>query len=212
MTNQQNGDAPPCIRVKLTTSVEITDIIESVKNGLGLSIYYPGNAAQQLVDILPNIANWKLQLQNLQGIVPSLYSWQCFDGGQFIECFLPNQTGMYQMWDRGGDRPRLTLFYDAQTDIWRQGDWYGLRFLALYHSQKQCIAHYDAANTRLAIPFSQRWPELYERTLVLASGRLPSYQKTEQNLWLIYENVDRKLAQKLTEKLDVTCKEATTYV
>lgn len=46
-------------------------------------------------------------------------------------------------------------------------------------------ARYVIATERLAIPVSQRWLEIYESELVLASGQLP----TCQGLWLLYENV-----------------------
>src|SRR2546428_1873037 len=49
-----------------------------------------------------------------------------------------------------------------------------------------CPVLYEPAMGRLAIPLDWRWPELYERVLVLASGQLPVHR----NPWLIYE--DRK--------------------
>lgn len=110
------------------------------------------------------------------------------------------------MWDTEENSClRMTLFYNSETETWRQGDWYGLRFLALHYSKQTCIVRYDSATARLAIPFSQRWSQLYERVLVLTSGKLPSYNTTEQNLWLIYENVPLDIVQKLTAKLHVTC-------
>lgn len=199
---QPRGDAPPCIRLHLTNPNVITN---------QFPIIDAGKASSRLAEILPNLATWQQSLRSIQGIVPSHYEWKRFDGNDFVECIFCNQTGMYQMWAREeSDRPHLTLFYDSETDTGRQGDWYGLRFLALHYSDQQCIARYDPATARLAIPFSQRWPELYERALVLASGRLPSYQRTEQSLWLIYENVGLELAHQLTKKLYVTCEEDST--
>jgi hypothetical protein len=143
-------------------------------------------------------------LRSLQGIVPSIYEWKRFDGNDFVSCISPNQTGMYQMWRiEESDRPSYTLFYDQESASWRQGDWYGLRFLALQHSGFECIARYDRASGRLAIPVSQRWPEIYERALVLASGQLPTYQ----NSWLVYENVPMEVISLLTDKLNVKCSE-----
>lgn len=201
-SHQSRGDAPPCIRLQLTSPNVITN---------QFSIIDAGEASRRLAEILPNLATWQQSLRTLQVSVTSRYEWKRFDGNDFVECIFCNQTGMYQMWAREeSDRPHLTLFYDSKTDTWQQGDWYGLRFLALHYSDQQCIARYDPATARLAIPFSQRWPELYERALVLASGRLPSYQRTEQSLWLIYENVGLELAHQLTTKLYVTCEEDST--
>ncbi len=206
--HHSRGHAPDGLQIQLTDSTQINPIIEQVKTSLGLSIQNRGNVANQLAEILPELKEWTLRLRSLPGIVPSLYHWKRFESDDFTECVFSQQTGLYQMWDLdGGDRSRLTLFYDAATNSWRQGDWYGLRFLALQHREQPCIARYDRVKARLAIPYSQRWPQLYERALVLASGQLPNYQKTEQSLWLIYENVGRELVQQLTQKLQVTWEE-----
>lgn len=57
---------------------------------------------------------------------------------------------------------------------------------------------------RLAIPIYQRWPEIYERALVLASGQLPTYQGS----WLLYDKVEREVVRQLTKKLNVKWEEA----
>lgn len=211
LSNQVRGDAPPDVRLQLDSLEELDYTVEQVGNQFGITIINAGNASLKLATVLPDLTTWKQGLRRLQGIVPSLYEWKRFDGNDFVECSFFCITGMYQMFPTEEiDRPCLTLFYDSETDTWRQGDWYGLRFLALHYGNHQCIAHYDPTAARLAIPFSQRWPELYERALVLASGRLPSYQRTEQSLWLIYENVGLALVEQLTKKLDITCEEAIT--
>ena len=206
LSKQDKGDAPPCISIQFTDSGEIKQVVESIKKSFGLTINQVGNVANQLADILPDLEKWESQLQNLQGIVPSLYNWKLFDGKNFVDCSLPEKTGMYQMWDMEENSClRMTLFYNSETNTWRQADWYGLRFLALHYSNQSCIARYDSTTASLAIPSSQRWPQLYERALVLTSGKLPSYNRTEQNLWLIYENVPLNIVQTLTTKLHVTC-------
>ena len=197
--NQVTGNAPPCIRLKVKEPNQITK---------HLPIINAGNVSNQIAEILPDLRGWQKSLKSIPGIVPSLYEWKQFDGNDFVERTFQSETGMYQMWDgKGGDFSRMTLFYEAETDTWRQGDWYGLRFLALHYSDRSLIARYDSTTAGLAIPFFQRWPELYERALVLASGLLPNYHKTEQNLWLIYENISPNLAKILTKKLYVTCEE-----
>ncbi len=196
---QPRGNAPPCIRLKVNESNKITEQFHIIE---------VGDVSIRLADMLPDLKGWQQSLRSISGIVPSLYKWKIFDGNNFVERTFQSETGMYQMWDiEGGDFSRMTLFYEAETDTWRQGDWYGLRFLALHYSDRPLIARYDSTTARLAIPFSQRWPELYERALVLASGLLPTYHKTEQHLWLIYENIAANLVEKLTKKLYVTCEE-----
>ncbi|WP_371123331.1 hypothetical protein [Microcoleus sp.] len=197
-SDQPRGDAPPCI------SLNVSDFNIITSQTSEFSIIYAGEVSSRLAEILPNLATWKQSLRSLQGIVPSLYEWKRFDSNDFVNCISPSKTGMYQVWIRQeSDRPHYTLFYDQESDRWRQGDWYGLRFLALQHSGFECVARYDRASWRLAIPISQRWPEIYERALVLASGQLPTYQ----NPWLLYENVAMEVISLLTDKLNVKCLE-----
>ncbi|MBF2099431.1 MAG: hypothetical protein IGQ88_13805 [Gloeomargaritaceae cyanobacterium C42_A2020_066] len=92
---------------------------------------------------------------------------------------------------------RKTLFYDTEAETWRQGDWYGLRFLAL---QEKRYANYAPQSEKLWIPQIQRWPQIYERALVLASGLLPERSQGG----LVYSAVSGKLAQTLADKLSVT--------
>jgi len=197
--DQPRGNAPSCIRLQVNESNKITEQFHIID---------AGDVSSRLAYILPDLKGWQQSLRSIPGIVPPLYKWKIFDGNNFFERTFQSETGMYQMWDReGGDFSRMTLFYETETDTWRQGDWYGLRFLALHYSDRPLIARYDSATARLAIPLSQRWPELYERALVLASGLLPTYHKTEQHLWLIYENITAILVKKMTKKLYVTCEE-----
>lgn len=207
--NQSRGNALPCIRLELASLDELSHLTEQVRSQIGITIINAGEVSLQLAQVLPELMTWQQGLRSLQGIVPSLYEWKCFDRNVFAETIFCGQTGMYQMWKRTEvDRPLRTLFYDSESKTWRQGDWYGLRFLALHYSNQPCIAQYNSAKALLAVPYSQRWPELYERALVLASGQLPTYQKTEENLWLIYENVKQELAQLLMEKLCISCSES----
>lgn len=207
--NQLNS--PPCLRLKLINITNVQTLLDKIKNKINISINNSDNIAQNLALLLPDLENWKLNLKPLPGITESFYDWKYWQNGNFVECTLPQKTGMYQMW--GGENknaPRRTLFYDKNTKTWRQGDWYGLRFLALNYNQDDLIARYNPETLQLAIPYCQRWPELYERALVLSSGLLPKYKKTvEQNLWLIYENISLDLAHKLTQKLHVSCQEET---
>jgi hypothetical protein len=95
------------------------------------------------------------------------------------------------------------LFYDQKSDRWLQGDWYGLRFLALHSLNTSLATRYHADTAQFAIPFCQRWAEVYERPLVLASGKLPTYN----NGWLIYEAISPQLAYQMAIKLHVNFEE-----
>lgn len=197
-SNQATGEAPPCVCLQLNNPDIFFDLLEQGSNEYSLTNV--GEASKQLASILPTVETWKQSLRNLQGIVPSLYEWKRFDGNNFVSCISPTETGMYQMWKTEmSDRPLHTLFYDKESDSWRQGDWYGLRFLTLQYNEQKCIACYDLTTKRLAIPVSQRWPEIYERALVLASGKIPNFLDCQ----LLYENVQLEVLHQLSNKLNV---------
>lgn len=206
--NQPKGDAPPCICVIANNYEQISELMKQINTGTQLAIANVDEVSLQLAGILPELASWKHNLRSLPGIVPSLYEWQYFDCNvnDFVSCISPIKTGMYRM-ESQKTGYKYTIFYDKESDRWLQGDWYGLRFLALQHNQQECIASYDRATNRLAIPVSQRLPEIYERALVLASGLLPVYQGS----WLLYENVELDLAHLLSDKLKIKCLEASTH-
>jgi hypothetical protein len=202
VTSINQRDAPPCIHLQLAHSKNVSYLIEQITE---FSLIDAGESSSQLANILQNIDTWQQNLRNLQGIVPSSYEWKYFDGNDFVDCISPKETGMYQLSPREINNSfTRTLFYDQPNDKWLQGDWYGLRFLALYHNQDiSCIVHYNKTTESLEIPLDQRWPEIYERALVLASGLLPTYQRTEQGLWLVYKRISPKLATQLTDKLGI---------
>ncbi|MEH2236916.1 hypothetical protein [Nostoc sp.] len=194
ITHQPRGEAPPCIQLVVNNPDAIAN---------NFPIINAGEASKQLAQILPDIATWQQSLRNMPGIVPSQWEWQHFDGEDFEICGIPHETGMYQMSDEKRNL-RYTLFYNQNTNTWHQGDWYGLRFLALHHHGASCQADYNVATKCLAIPVKQRWPEIYERALVLASGQLPTYQGN----WLLYQNVGGEVAYQLSQKLNVKYEEA----
>lgn len=188
INNQPREEAPPCLRLLVDDPNVITQ---------QLPIVNAGEASRKLADILPEFTTWQQNLTALE-IVPSLKQWKKFQDDSFEVCGTPHETGMYQMCDENFN-PRYTLFYNQETKTWHQGDWYGLRFLALQSQGIACQSYYNIATKHLAIPINQRWPEIYERALVLASGKLPTYQKS----WLIYENICEEVAYVLSEKLNV---------
>jgi hypothetical protein len=193
-------------RNPLRNSIELDDyspeqVIAGIQKSLAIQIHNSGRVSKRLAEILPDLEAWQARLPVLNGIVPSLYRWQYFQDGQFIESGLPRETGMYQMLNRENDYVRSTVFYESEMETFRRGDWYGLRFLALQASDTPFIVHHEASMNRLALLYSQRWPEIYERVLVLASGYLPQFVEEEMHLWLIYEGIDSVLLNLMIQKL-----------
>lgn len=197
--NQSLGDAPPCVRIQIDNFNNISTLCENLNTNF--YIKYPGQVSKQLANILPNIETWKNNLVKLPSIVTSSYRWQKFNGNDFVNYDLPYSEGMYEMYsqDINSTYPLRTLFYDKENNHWLQGDWYGLRFLALQQTQQQCIFSYDLNTKSLVVPILQRFPEIYERALVLASGILPTYKDS----YLIYTNIEPDVVDLLSAKLNL---------
>ena len=179
---------------------------QQIETLAGVPIYKPGNISQQLADCLPTLQEWQMNLPKIGGVVSSQYNWQQyhFETKNFQLCILPEKTGFYEMRrDPEQKFPDRTIFYEANTQTWRQGDWYGLRFLALHHEKTLQACCYSLEQKQITVPYHQRWPQLYERALVLASGYLPQISGDRQ--WLTYHNISPELADSLCQKLTLSC-------
>lgn len=114
------------------------------------------------------------------------------------------KSGLYRI-TRGNDRrqTQLTFYFDAERQQLVRGDWYGLRFLAMLKEGKPADALWQRANGSgvLILANRRRWPMLYERTLVLASGLLPEH--TPRTDLLQYHEIPLTAAKALTSRLGV---------
>jgi hypothetical protein len=194
---QPHDNAYPYVGIELD---DLKILIKSIQDDLKIKIHY-GNFSNRIAEFLPTIEEWKSNLENLKVIVTSKYKWKKFQDDIFVDSLSPQETGMYQMINKLG-YPQ-TVFYYSSTDCFYQGDWYGLRFLSLYYAREKCLANYYVKTSCLAIPKQQRWPEIYERALILASGKLP----THQNSLLFYKNIKPHLAKQLADKLEINLEE-----
>lgn len=173
--------------------------------GLLSDVHYADEVAKQLANVLPAMDQWIDWLAPLPNLSPHRYDCKRFDGSEFVDEPFRGQTGFYELWpaanntERRRGRPTYRAFYESSRQRWVRGDWYGLRFLAHYYSTHACPVEFDDQRGRLAIPASWRWPELYERCLVLASGSLPVAASSRD--WLIYEEISAELFMVLSHKL-----------
>lgn len=162
-----------------------------------------GRAGERLAAVLPEIDEWVKTLQRVTGVRPEMYDLRHHDGQQVRSVALPRADGLYEFHEQRGisnlpaGDPKFSLYFDATRQEWFRGDWYGLRYLAEIRRRGTVTACYDAASQRLAVFRDQRWPELYERASVLASGQLPRIDGP----WLIYDGVSPKLMDLLAERL-----------
>ena len=191
--------APDCVCIKNVSHEHPAHILQH--SGLVdiLSPQYAGEASYRLASILPDLEGYQNSLILVAGIVPSFYATQKWHHNQFHDCAFQHETGFYHFSSKRdeGYAPHFTLFYDASAKIWQQGDWYGLRYLARFKSGEHCNVFYDPSQSRIALPADYRWPDLYERALVLASGCLPERRQG----WLYYKDVSPVVMHILTQKL-----------
>jgi hypothetical protein len=205
---QPQGDGPAAVYLDVTSASDLATILGTA----GQTVYQVEQPGLTLARVLPSLDGWKQSLESLQGIRPHEFTLKRFTGNSFDEVHFSGESGLYELWPlkvraagRASVRPDYTLYYDATEDRWLRADWYGLRFLARYDAGQLCPVRFNSDRNQLAVPADWRWPEVYERALVLASGRLP----LRKNGWLIYEHVGAELVDELRDKLRLSDEEYT---
>ncbi|MDW8243294.1 MAG: hypothetical protein RMJ88_08790 [Thermogemmata sp.] len=165
-----------------------------------------------LVDHLFDLKGWQRSLESINGLT-DLHTVERWEGQIFVRdtsFFIRNgryhgQSGLYRVTRGEGQRQSCLVFYfDEQEQRLLRGDWYGLRFLALRQAGHRCHATWqrrDGDHGTLLLPASERWPMIYEKALVLASGFLP-HHLSGRNL-LCYQDVPYRTAEVLASKLGV---------
>jgi hypothetical protein len=207
---QIEGESPATARIRADDEERLSAALEKSSSLNLLSM--GGKVAYRLARLLPPVANWANALETLEGIPLHLFEFKRFEGDQFIPDYFEGKSGFYQLWPITGEKhgaalPKYSLFYDEVSNRWVRGDWYGLRFLARQTDGRPCPVRYDSDTSRLAVPNEWRWPELYERALVLASGQLPKHN----GRWLVYEAISPQTFDELRVKLNLQCEEEPTY-
>lgn len=196
---QEAGDAPEAIEISFLSEAEAEYITDQVAKQIGLDLRYVGFAGLDIGSTLPTLTEWQDGLSKLY-IQTGRYEFRLLKGHKYESIPLPSETGLYQLTPHNKKvYAAQTLFYDASTDHWLQGDWYGLRYLAYHRQSLNLQAEYDAEKETLVIPLKYRWPELYERALVLSSGKLP----THKDRMLIFTNISLTLANTLINQLQI---------
>ncbi len=189
------------------TRIEIIGELSAENN----TIRRVSNASSRIAEWLPDLEGWKDTLEPIDRLVTAPYEIEKWDGRRYSLCETVFQkegqyigeSGLYRLRRQGReDGYRINLFFDQEQQRWLRGDWYGLRFLADYAARVDLEAVHNPRTGELMIPFAERWPLLYERALVLATGLLPTPAKNVK--WLRYEGVSAELCYILTNKLNVS--------
>jgi hypothetical protein len=169
-----------------------------------------GPLALVLATNLPDLDHWEESLPVLTGLVNPEYA-ERWEGSGYVEDTgfhirdgrYNGASGLYRVTrGEGRHRAQLTFYLDQERQVVRRGDWYGLRFLAHRRAGRSCSACWtdDASGGKLILRGLERWPALYERALVLASGFLPSQSA---NGLLHYSGIPLELAHALARRLGV---------
>ena len=195
-------------RIKVQSNLSTNFLVDE------LQVESVGVASVQLARLLPDLEGWKTILTAIDRINTTHYNIEIWDGSRFSPCdtfYERNgqyfgESGMYRL-RRGTDANtyQIVLYFDQPNQRWLRGDWYGLRFLTYDSIGRDFEVAYDSGTNDLLIPLDERWPLLYERALVLASGSLPG--RPENPRWLKYSGVSSELVQLLTEKLTASIRE-----
>lgn len=168
--------------------------------------------AERLALLVPSLQEWKNRLPVVEGIRPPEHIFERFSFGTWVSEAFTKKSGFYTLTPartrtRDTTLRKIRLFYDAETDHWLQGEWYGLRFLAEQLDMDRCPVRHKPTTLHLDVPVDWRWPLLYERVLVLASGRLPAHSER----WLRYEGISDALLGVLRHKLNLDYEEMTLH-
>ncbi len=193
---QPNGAGPALIKVCFQNEAAVETAVSELAPRYGLKAV---PAAELFAQRVPDLMAWCAGLLPVEGIVPALFNLRMFDDSGFADCIFTGTGGFYEFRRADSVRGDYYLYYDAHRDKWIRGDWYGLRFLALHGRGALQEVRFDPSSGSLAVRQTERWPELYERVLVLCSGRLPTINAG----WLVYSNVPKDIAKSLTEKLGI---------
>lgn len=180
----------------------------------GFYLACAGVASVLLAQSLPNLEDWADTLTTIDRISTAYYNIEIWNGSRFVSCDTfyerdgqyVGESGMYCLTRNEEANPyRRVLYLDQPNQRWLRGDWYGLCFLSYHSVGRDFEALCDFSTNDILIPKDERWPLLYERALVLASGILPS--RAENPKWLRYSGVSSELIQLLSKKLNVSIRE-----
>jgi hypothetical protein len=177
-----------------------------------IEVLFAGKSSERLSKLLPDLAGWKDLLTSIDKLNPYNYEFEMWRSEGFVKSdgiiernnVYTGESGLYTLNHRFTGLSS-SLFFDFERQRWLKGDWYGLRFLAIQCSGERCSVLYDSKSNALKMPIAQRWPAIYERALVLASGFLP--RRSSNGKWLVYQDVSVDVSLALANKLNVSREE-----
>ncbi|MCA1567588.1 MAG: hypothetical protein LC803_18455 [Acidobacteria bacterium] len=189
---------------------DTTTLCEDIRQKKNFHFLDAGVASMKLAEVLPHLNGWVSSLSHIDRLNTANYEIKKWDGKKYVTCtslyerngYYYGDSGLYRLTnDRDASKYSLDLYFDAYQQRWLKGDWYGLRFMANRAAWVESKALINMHACTLTIKSRSRWPLIYERALILASGLLPS-ARTKPG-WLIYQGISVELARILTDKLEL---------
>jgi len=156
--------------------------------------------ATVMASAVPDFDTWLGSLRSEPDIEPHRYTLRLYDGQYFREYEGSAQPGFYEVERIEGEASKKRVLYDGKC--WIGGGYYDLRWSAKRIGGAAMEVWIEPDGT-LLVPEAERWPMLYERPLVLSSGRLPATRVIGSHDVLVYELVGKVVAGLLTEKLGI---------
>jgi hypothetical protein len=198
--SQAEFGAPDVISVSFDSYEEVQCMVSEINNSTCCNMKLVGNFSAELATLLPDIKGWQKSFLTRISINTERFKIHRWNGDDFsVWVNSPNEYGMYRLIDThlGDQAPIYYYFFDPQENSWYQGDWYGLRFLANWYLENFPVLTYNTVEKKLFVPNANRLPDIYEKTLVLASGELA----TNNNGGAIYKKISPKLVEHIARKL-----------
>ncbi len=196
---ESNHGGPESVFLKFNSDTDVQELL-TVLREMYTHFRDAGPAGTKLADVLPELNGWYRDILSPIGVASDRYWLEKWNGEDFVASVAePLGEGMYRLKSLEKRDQELYYYYyfAPERNQWLQGDWYGLRFLANYHLGIQAELTYEPTLEQLFVPKRYHLPDLYERTLVLAAGKLPSVVPGG----LVYETINPPLAETIRTKL-----------
>jgi hypothetical protein len=180
------------------------DAISLTNNAIGFAPRRVVAPLDSWAHLLPELNEWQESLVEDPAITsePHQYTFSRYNSGTFIPANPHDLQAAFYRVQRNGNTFLPKHVFLSRDGRWLNGEYASLRFLSLELTGQapQAQLYTDG---RLAMSCLHRWPSLYERALVLASGQLPKMLRTDGSLFLTYSGVAREPVDILAGKLRV---------
>jgi hypothetical protein len=194
---QPSGAGPSAFRVLTADPGDLSELKVTVQQ----------QADRDLARALPSIDGWAEALESVP-VDRGGFTIRRLTGVDFAEVgVFKSEAGLYQLQGAAANSRAFHLYYSPELG-WRRGEWTGLRFLARLREFGKARCTFDTETHRLFVPFDWRWPEIYERALVLSSGQLPTRDDNRTGARLVYASVERELLELLQPRLELEVDDA----